>query len=113
MSPKDTILRRRARFVAAALTSVGMVSCSSGPENPGPSVVDTGVVDGAKDSATTDSGPSDTPTPCLAPPFDSGTADTEPVVCLSAPLDTGTDAFDATVDAKDTGPLPCLAPPPG
>ena len=119
MSPKETILKRRARFVAAALTSAGLAGCGDGPTNPGSHAADSGVVDGAKDSVATDSGLEDTPTVCLSAPFDSGSPDTgspdtEPTVCLSAPFDSGTaDTFDATVDAADTGPVPCLVPPPG
>ncbi|MBK7394744.1 MAG: hypothetical protein IPJ34_00190 [Myxococcales bacterium] len=127
MSPKDTILARRARFVAAAVAT--FAGCADGPQDPGPSVCltpisdtgvsDTTVVDGGAD--TTDTGP----TVCLSPPLDSGvdtgtpdtfSTDTGPTVCLSAPLDTGlldTGSTDAATDAADTGPVPCLVPPPG
>lgn len=126
MSPKDTILARRARFVAAAVAT--FAGCADGPQDPGPATCltplsDTGVADASAD--TTDTGP----TVCLTAPLDSGVdtgsvdtgsvdtgADTGPTVCLSAPLDTGlldTGSADATTDAADTGPVPCLVPPPG
>lgn len=82
MSPRDRILARRAKFIAAALAASGAASlagCGQVEEEPR--------VDAAVESGT-DTGPQ----PCL-------TTDAE--VCLSAPLDTGV----------DTGPTPCLEPP--
>ncbi|MEO7096523.1 MAG: hypothetical protein ABI175_24910 [Polyangiales bacterium] len=99
---KKKILARRARFVAAALASagVGLAGCggetSADPIKPGS---DSGSLDAAD------------------------VADTAPSVCLSPPLrDTDVDTanpdagVDSTADAAevepDTGPFPCLAPPP-
>ncbi len=65
MSPRDSILRRRARFVAAAIASAGVaVSCGPTPCLEPP--VDAGTGDARADSDTG-------PTPCLDVAPDSGT----------------------------------------
>ncbi len=102
MSPRDRILARRAKFIAAAF--VGIAGCSS------------------------ETSPQAEPQPCLSQQLeDTGIADTRdaadaqdttPMPCLTAPLDTGVEdsSSDATSDSTadtgvDTGPLPCLVPP--
>jgi hypothetical protein len=95
MSPRDGILARRARFVAAALGAIGtgVTACSCALVCLEPALSDTGVADtdaGDTRDATTDTGAQ----PCL-------TADTPP--------DTNFDT--AVSDTADTGPMPCLEPP--
>lgn len=98
MSPRDRILARRAKFMAAAF--VGITGCSD------------------------DASPPPKAEPCLSVAIDSGVADardaadasdTEPMVCLTSPVDSGfEDTADDATDATDfdTGAMPCLAPPP-
>ena len=117
---RSKILARRARFVAAAFTSAGLLGCGSQAE----ACLSAVAID-AGDDATA-------PEPCLGAPLDTG-VDTQPQPCLTAPLDTGvgdgaledTGAADAATDGtldtspdapsdtsgpKDTGPVPCLSP---
>lgn len=122
MSPKDTVLARRARFVAAAVAAIA--GCSEGPSDPGPTVCLTPVADTGVGDSTADASVDTGPVPCLSdvgPPDTGTTGDTGPTVCLSAPLDTGLldtglldadSASDTATDAADTGPVPCLVPPP-
>ncbi len=95
---KRAILRRRARFVAAALASAGLgaaVSCGGeSTKNAPQSAVDAGAdADGS-------------PQPCLgALPGDAASdADAGPQPCLEPLIDAAADA--------DAEPQPCLAPPP-
>ncbi len=86
--PKHLILARRAKFVAAAVASAGMVSACGASEAQSPADAtsetsadtspspclrtvppDTGLVDGGADVSDTN------PTPCLDVAVDSGTAD--------------------------------------
>lgn len=99
MSSRDKILARRARFVAAAMTGMGVIGCASKSE-------------ACLSIVATDSGPTDA--------SDTSTTDTkQPEVCLSAPFDSGSSdsavdsASDATTDGADSFPMPCLSPPPG
>ena len=99
--PKQVILARRARFVAAALASVSLAACGSNSETG--STVDA-KVDG---TGVVETGP----VPCLdqAPPPDSSTVDT----ATSDTKDAGDakDAADTAVDdgaTDDTGPAACL-----
>lgn len=99
MSPRDRILARRARFVAAALGSLGAVGAVACAE-PCLSV-------NVDDTGTVDSGRADT---------SEGTIDTgRPQPCLSdvgPPRDTSTDTSVTDADTgADTGPMPCLIPP--
>lgn len=91
MSPRDRILARRAKFVAAALAGVGVVGCSSAQVCLEPSISDAGTDTSKPQTSTTDTG---TPNPCL-----------------SIAVDTGTGDADASVDTADTEPTPCLVPP--
>jgi hypothetical protein len=101
MSPRDRILARRAKFVAAALASAGAIGCSSTAAVCLEPAIDAGS-DGKPDTSTTDTAPN----PCLTPALDSSVedaGDTAPMPCLDpAPEDTGV----------DTGPAPCLKMPP-
>lgn len=109
MSSRDKILARRAKFMAAAFASAGLVACSS-ETGTGPSICLEPAYDGGGDTA--DSGGADTsdtadtrPMPCLEPPEDSSVMDsatTDSAVADSA-RDTG---------ASDTFPMPCLSLPP-
>lgn len=93
---KNKILARRAKFIAAAVTSAGLLGCGSKAEVCLSMVADTG-------------GDGDTsPQPCLEPAIDTGVGDVAPEVCLSPAIDSG--AGDTSV--TETGPEPCLAPPP-
>ncbi|MGZ3423259.1 MAG: hypothetical protein ACXWUG_10735 [Polyangiales bacterium] len=98
---KSKILARRARFLAAAAASAGIVACSSADDGT-PTPSDSG---GTDTGISTDTGMStDTgPMPCLTPVEDTGV------------LDSGTDSTtdSASDTGADTGPMPCLAPPPG
>lgn len=103
---KSKILARRARFIAAAIGSAGLIGCS-GDDSSAPTVCLT--VDAAADT------PADTnPGPCLTAPVDSSVSDApaEAAVCLSAPFDSGVDTTaDGTSEAAtDTGPSVCLSP---
>lgn len=115
---RTKILARRAKFVAAAVASAGLVGCGSQAAVCLSLVADSGSEDGSV---------SDTrPQPCLDPVVDSGAPDATPEVCLSPVLDTGVEtAADSTTDstardadssvtdaAEDTAPMPCLSPPP-
>lgn len=96
---KHKILARRAKFIAAAVTSAGLLGCGSKAEACLSMVADTG-------------GDGDTsPQPCLEPAIDTGVSDVAPEVCLSPAFDSGSadTAADSTLEA---GPEPCLAPPP-
>lgn len=95
---KNAILKRRARFIAAALASAGIgaaVSCGGeSTQNAPQQSVDAGTdADGS-------------PQPCLgALPNDAGKdADAGPQPCLEPLIDASSDA--------DAEPQPCLAPPP-
>jgi hypothetical protein len=120
------ILRRRGRFMAAAVASLGMLntSCSkssvclsfaapdagASPDSGGPSV--------CLSPQEPDSG---LPTACLGAGFEDG----GPTVCLDIAIDAGQDALDAGQDAAaddaavdggadggpDAGPTVCLSPP--
>jgi hypothetical protein len=94
MSPRDRILARRAKFLAAAAAATVSAACSSSAEPCLRPLNDTGVADANAD-----------------------TADTRPQACLSPELDTSvadsTDASDTSVTdtgSTDTGPMPCLIP---
>lgn len=119
MSPRDRILARRAKFMAAAMTS--LMGCSddakmadpepclsvaydAGPDDtarPQPCLTDTGPSDTGAADTSTDSSVTDGdrdadtgPTPCLVPPLDTGVGDatdTGPAPCLKMPFDSGTD----------------------
>lgn len=96
---KKTILARRARFVAAALTSAGLGAlavqgCGGDTSSPGTDAAADGAVDAQPDG----------PSVCLSQPFDGGHDAPQP--CLSPPPP------DAADDADDAEPQPCLAPPP-
>jgi hypothetical protein len=101
---KSKILARRARFLAAAAASAGIVACSSADDGT-PTPADTGTsVDAMKtDGLADDIGADTSPMPCLTPVEDTGA------------LDSADSADDTTKPdaAEDTGPMPCLAPPPG
>jgi hypothetical protein len=93
MSPRDRILARRARFIAAAVAASGVVAC------------------GSSESSTPE------PQVCLSPAYDAGPdLGAEAAVCLSPALDSSvsdSSASDATRDAladtaSDTAPTPCL-----
>ncbi len=94
---RNAILARRARFVAAALASVGVMGCASKTTAP----FDGGT--GGTSDASTDT----RPTACLTPQPD----DAAPMPCLDpAPDDTGpTPCLEPP--AEDTGPTPCLEAP--
>lgn len=105
MSSRDKILARRARFIAAAVSGMAIVGCSSTQAEACLSTVaDTGA-DDARDDARKDA-TSDAV-------IDATDADTEPMPCLSAPLDTGSADTTTSTDTSttDTGPMPCLVPP--
>jgi len=99
---KNKILARRAKFIAAAVTSAGLLGCGSKAEVCLSMVADTGSDGDASDDTISDTRPQ----PCLDPVVDTGVTDTGPSVCLSPMEDTGSDS------SADTGPAPCLAPPP-
>jgi hypothetical protein len=102
MSPRERILARRARFMAAAMTS--LMGCSD--DSAGPVETDA-IADTRPQACLSDTAPGDTGAqPCLTadtPPDTnsdtavSDTADTGPMPCLEPPL--------------DSGPMPCLVPP--
>jgi hypothetical protein len=99
MSSRDKILARRAKFIAAAIASIGVAGCSS---RDAPTSTDAGATDASVDTINA----SDTgPVPCLEPQQDTGQEDTGPMPCLDPLPDTGAD------DASDTEPMPCLQPP--
>jgi hypothetical protein len=107
MSSRDKILARRARFMAAAMTGMGVIGCASKSEACLSAVYDAGP-DALKDSTATD-GADTEPQACLSAPFDSGSAD-----AMDSSMDsTTTDTATPTDTGVDTGPMPCLAPPPG
>lgn len=96
---REAILRRRARFVAAALVGLGglaAVGCDAHPQAcldiPPPGTNSSGA---SGPSATVGPSPTPTPSPTPAPT-------PEPMPCLSVAYD------------PDAGPppMPCLAPPP-
>ncbi len=98
---RRSILARRARFVAAALTAVGVGACSGEDE---PQVCLTPLGDASADTA--DSGPSVCLTP--EPPdtgFDAASSDATSSDAASS------DATSEDAAPEDTGPTPCLAPP--
>lgn len=115
---KRIILRRRAQFVAAALT--GIVACEGGHENRPPEVCLSIAIpppepDAQAPIVVTDAGaraeepPRDAgapdvteppPMPCLSPPA--------PTVCLS-PLPPPRDAGAAKKPPKKPPPMPCLS----
>lgn len=112
---KRTILARRARFVAAALTGLGaaaasMAACGDGVDVPTPTAdsatdgateasvclsIDAALPDGATDAAV-----------CLTmtPPDADADVAAEATVCLSLPAPDAADAADET----DAEPAPCL-----
>jgi hypothetical protein len=103
---RKTILARRARFVAAALTGIGVAggtaACSSEPEAQAclSMVADTGG-DDATEAAV-----------CLSVDASPPDTDTDAAVCLTmsppdADADVADDASDA-FDGADTEPTPCL-----
>jgi hypothetical protein len=101
---KSKILARRARFLAAAAASAGIVACSSADDGT-PAPTDSG---SAADTAASDTGTSsDTgPMPCLTPVAETGVLDSD--------TDSASDSSASdTASDTDTGPMPCLAPPPG
>lgn len=115
MSPRDRILSRRARFIAAALaaTSAGSLAACGGKTDEEPAA-DTGPSACLSDAAAClgvayDGGVDTGPSVCLEPALDTGVGpgdatgvDTGPTPCLDVAIDSGTDAAD------DTGPSPCL-----
>lgn len=101
MSSRNKILARRARFVAAAMTGMGVIGCASKSEACLSMVAEDAGPDGTRDTSAADS---EQPEACLSAPFDSGSGDT-------GRGDTPGDV--TTTDSADTGPMPCLAPPPG
>lgn len=115
MSSHDTkskILARRAKFIAAAVTSAGLLGCGTRAEVCLSMIADSGADGEASDDTISDTRPQ----PCLDPIVDTGVADTSvtdtgPWACLSPELDSGTDTDTGTDDA-DTGPWACLSPPP-
>ena len=90
------ILARRARFMAATLTGIGVaVACGGGTEDEPKTCL----------SILIDSGTDRGPQVCLEPPVEDAGKDAEPQVCLSPrPPDAG-DAGDAGdgVDGGDGG----------
>jgi len=106
MSPRDRILARRAKFLAAATAASVSVACSSAEAClKYPSSRDDAGVDAQV---------------CLEPQYDAGPdtrADTAPMPCLSMVADSGSsDASDTNDSASDTSvadtfPMPCLVPP--
>lgn len=103
---KKRILARRAKFVAAAVASMGAIGCSS--SDPTPQADASPGTISQPDACLSDSRFGE-PEVCLSPPLDTGAADTAPMPCLDpAPEDTGT----ADTDPTDTGPAPCLKMPP-
>jgi hypothetical protein len=105
MSPRDRILQRRAKFVAAALASTA-VACSSAE----PSVCLEPAIDASGDTAKADTSVSDAqPEACLTPALDSAVTDSS----TGDSMDTGPmPCLDVDPDAGDTGPAPCLKMPP-
>lgn len=87
---KSRILARRARFVAAAIATVGVAACGGEVDEPtgGDAAVD------ARDAANPDTRPE----PCLGALPPDAEPDTGPTPCLEPPLDA----------EPDTGPSPCL-----
>lgn len=105
MSPRDRILARRAKFIAAALAASGAVACGNVEDDTTPAAdagADLGVEAAACLSAPIDGSVWDTgPAPCLS--------DTGPTPCLEPPLDAGEDvSADAGEDTFDAEPAPCL-----
>jgi hypothetical protein len=110
---KQSILARRARFVAAALASAGIAAlaaqgCGGKSDADGSGVSQDAGSDGDAEPRAClappyDAGADTGPQPCLDPPYDAG-SDSDPQPCLFAPFDAGSDA--------DAEPQPCLAPPP-
>jgi hypothetical protein len=90
--PKKMILARRARFIAAAVASVG-VACGK---------TDTPPMVCLEPMIVPDAGPPPTPTPCLsvAPPV------------TATPPDAGESYTVAPSAVPDGGPQPCLRPGP-
>lgn len=101
MSPRDRILQRRAKFVAAALASTAVACSSSSTSNP--EVCLEPAFDSGSDTGTPDAQPE----VCLSPALDSSVSDSDtgPMPCLDPAVDTG------VMDAQDTGPEPCLKMP--
>jgi hypothetical protein len=94
VSPRDRILARRAKFVAAAAATTMGIACSATQNNAEACLLvaaDTGV--DARDSG---------PTVCLT--MDPG--DTE----IPDTADTKVDDTSVTDSTADAGPLPCLVP---
>ena len=103
MSPRDRILARRAKFIAAAVAASGAIACgSSGDTTPEPQVCLSPVMDAGPDLGAEAAA-------CLSAPADTGSSDgavdTAPVPCLDVAPDTGVDASQDTFDAE---PTPCL-----
>ena len=101
---REAILKRRSRFVAAALAGIAgaslMAACSGEDASPVPCLSgpcrDCGDASDAR------------PQPCLSQfPPDSGDSGDS-----GAPGDAGPDTGDDSGDASDAQPQPCLSPPP-
>lgn len=109
MSSRDKILARRTKFIAAAVCGLSVASCGSQAEVClSIAAEDSGDGDASKD-ASADTRDTGLPEACLSPPYDSGPGDT--TVGDTTTIDSADDT--AITDAeKDTGPMPCLAPPP-
>lgn len=94
MSPRDRILARRAKFIAAALATSGTVACAQVEEEPQPTDASTVSDAQACLSAPIDTGVDTAPVPCLDVAADTGVEDTfdaEPAPCLKVAPDSGTD----------------------
>lgn len=107
MSPKDRILARRAKFVAAAI--VGVAGCGSEAQVCLTPLYDASTSD-TRDGADTRDAADTNPMPCLAPqPEDSAVTDSgsdtksaDSSISDTSVSDTGGDTF----------PVPCLSMPP-
>ncbi len=121
---KKRILARRAKFMSAAIASVGLTAtavlgiaaegCGGEVERTAPqgdggdTAVDDDMGPGVCLTQAFDTGSDDTgsPSACLTASFDSGPRDTEPRDAADA---TAGDTYDGSV--ADTGPEPCLFAP--
>ncbi len=94
---KKRILARRARFLAIAVASAGLVQGCGGEADP-------------EDPPPKDAGLETSPEACLTPPNDAG--DDSPQPCLTPAEDASAEVcLAAPQDAGDDGPQPCLTPP--
>lgn len=112
---RQLILSRRARFVAAAMCTSGVVFSACGNGSSDPIVGTIGQTPGTTTitSPSTGASSSSAPTPCLttSPAPTACLGITSPQPCLSIVLPIPTGDTTTTTAPVDTEPRPCLTPP--